>query len=229
MKKKYNTEEERKEAHRIASLKYANKNKDKQAVILKKFIKNNPEYKKNYNEKNKIKIQENKKQYNIKNYDKNKKDKQLWYQKNKERVKEKVKTYRLINKEYSKIYRENNKAKTKENKKKWDSDNKVIIKIKNGVYIKNRCAKDPLYKLSRNIRSLISSSIKQKFYKKKSKTQDILGCSFVNFKLHLEQQWSLPNNLDDNGLVWMNWDNYGHWDGIPKKLNMSWDIGKSVV
>jgi hypothetical protein len=73
---------------------------------------------------------------------------------------------------------------------------------------------DNLFRLIVNIRELIKKSLKRKSHKKTCKTQDILGCSFENFKLHLESKFQ----------TWMNWDNYGNpKDGIFE-LNKSWDI-----
>ena len=38
---------------------------------------------------------------------------------------------------------------------------------------------------------------------KKSRSYEILGCSFEDFKKHIESQWE----------DWMNWDNYGLYNG----------------
>ena len=58
---------------------------------------------------------------------------------------------------------------------------------------------------------MIYNAIRRKGYNKKSKTQDILGCSFEEFKIHLESKFE----------SWMNWDNYGKYNG---ELNFGWDI-----
>ena len=44
-----------------------------------------------------------------------------------------------------------------------------------------------------------------------SRTEDILECSFEEFKLYLESKFE----------PWMNWSNYGVYDGL---LNSGWDI-----
>ena len=46
---------------------------------------------------------------------------------------------------------------------------------------------------------------------KKYKTENILGCSFSDFKIHLESKFE----------SWMTWDNYGLYNG---ELNYCWDI-----
>ena len=47
--------------------------------------------------------------------------------------------------------------------------------------------------------------------KKNYKTELILGCSFEEFKLHLESLWQ----------PWMNWDNYGKYNGTE---GYGWDL-----
>lgn len=88
-------------------------------------------------------------------------------------------------------------------------------------YVKNRKCIDILFGLSIRIRTLIGNSFTRNGYKKTSKTQEILGCSFEEFKIHLEKQWSSPNNLTENGQVWMTWENKGLYNGT---INYGWDI-----
>ncbi len=66
---------------------------------------------------------------------------------------------------------------------------------------------DPLFKLTGNIRTLISKTIREFGVSKKSKSYIILGCSFEEFKIYLEKQFI-------NG---MTWDNYGEWHLDHKK------------
>ena len=73
---------------------------------------------------------------------------------------------------------------------------------------------DPLYKLTHNLRGLVYSALKDNGFKKLTKTEIILGCSFNEFKQHIE------NQFED----WMNWDNYGNpKDGLFEP-NKTWDI-----
>jgi hypothetical protein len=74
-------------------------------------------------------------------------------------------------------------------------------------YYKRR-KEDPIFKLKCNIRSRISTSLLQK----NKHTEQILGCSFEDFRVHLESQFE----------SWMSWDNYGGQNiDAP---NIRWDI-----
>jgi hypothetical protein len=119
-----------------------------------------------------------------------------------------------ICKSCKKEYRENNIEKLKEyyqkNKEKTRDRKRLYMK----EYNKERRRTNPLFKLRINISCLINDSIKLRKHRKNTKTQFILGCSFEEFKLHLESQFQ----------PWMNWDNYGNpKDGILE-FNKSWDI-----
>jgi len=84
-------------------------------------------------------------------------------------------------------------------------------------YQKNKRENDHLYKLKQNMRSSILSSFKNYLNGSciKSKcTEDILCCSFEEFKLHLESKFE----------SWMTWNNRGYpKDGIFE-FNKTWDI-----
>ena len=116
-----------------------------------------------------------------------------YYQNNKEKIKE----HRQKNQEKIKEYYQANKDKIKEHQKEYQKNNRHI----QNQYIKERKAIDPLYKLTRDMRSLIAISIKNNGYTKRSKTYEILGCSYEQFKAHIEQQFTEG----------MNWDNHGKW------------------
>lgn len=68
-------------------------------------------------------------------------------------------------------------------------------------YYKNRKKEDILYRLSTTIRSMISSYIKSCGIKKSKKSEEIIGCKFTDFKIHLESKF-----VDG-----MTWENYGLW------------------
>jgi hypothetical protein len=65
----------------------------------------------------------------------------------------------------------------------------------------NRRQNDPLFRLSINIRRLISLSISNYKYTKKSKTHAILGCSYKELHSHIESKFR-------DG---MSWENRSKW------------------
>jgi hypothetical protein len=184
----------------------------------------------NKNEKYKFGVTSNCKQcvkkYSEK-YRKNNKEKiKESNKKNSERLKEYQKEYYKNNtnnvKQNQKKYRENNKDKIKEQNKKWRQNNKEKLnekmkdyyknnKEKINEYIKKKKQVNELFKLTNNIRSLIYSAFKNKGYKKNTKTNNIIGCSFEELKNHLESQFK----------PWMSWENYALYNG---ELNYGWDI-----
>tara|TARA_R110000782_G_C14565636_1_gene386720 strand:+ start:48 stop:611 length:564 start_codon:yes stop_codon:yes gene_type:complete len=99
--------------------------------------------------------------------------------------------------EYSKKYRKNNKEQIKEKRIINYPRTRNLVNI----YINKRREKDFLFKLNGNVRCLIRNSIKKRGYTKKSKSYKILGCTFEEFKEHLERQFTEG----------MTWKNQGKW------------------
>jgi hypothetical protein len=114
---------------------------------------------------------------------------------------EKKKKYYELNKDNRKKYFYINKEKRAEYHKEYYKKNKEKIIIYTIEYAKNRINNDSLFKLSSNIRTLIYSKFKNNGYTKNSKTNNILGCTFQEFKIHLENQFTEG----------MNWSNQGLW------------------
>jgi hypothetical protein len=85
--------------------------------------------------------------------------------------------------------------------KKYRQNNKPLLREKNKIYHKKRLEVDELYKLKVSTRNLIRKSLTKKGYVKSSRTYEILGCSYEDFKLHLENLF-LPG---------MSWDNRKYW------------------
>jgi hypothetical protein len=157
---------------------------------------------KEYKENNKELVKEQKR----KNYHKNKDNEifKLKVKKNREDNKE-------YQKEYYKKYREDNKEYLDSYKKEYYINNKEKI-ISNVIkYKNNRKIHDVTFKLSISIRRTINNSIYRNGYKKTSKTYEILGCTFEEFKAHLECKFE----------DWMNWENKGLYNG---EFSFGWDI-----
>jgi len=155
------------------------------------------EYNKEYVKKNVDKIKEYHKEY--------RKD---YYQNNVDKIKE-------YQKEWSKENYQNNAEKLKNRRKEYYYNNKEKTLLTNNTYRNKRKQSDPLFKLSTNLRTMIGGAIKKNGYKKLSKTELILGCSFDFLKQHFESQFQ----------TWMTWDNYGLYNG---QLNYGWDIDHIV-
>jgi hypothetical protein len=165
-------------------------------------------------EKQQIQSQESQHKYYMKNCEIIKVKKKKYYNDNRETEIKRKSEYQKKNKEkvneYNRKYRETEKYKL------WKINNKEKNRINDKLSENNRLKHNALYKLKHNIRSLIRNSFKNKEFNKKSKTTDILGCSFEEFKLHLESKFE----------SWMNWDNRGLYNGTP---NYGWDIDHIIA
>jgi len=67
-------------------------------------------------------------------------------------------------------------------------------------YEKYKRSTDEVYKLKAHIRSTMFSSFYRKGFKKDSKTEKILGCSFLEFKAHIEGLLPKGKTLKDLGM-----------------------------
>ncbi|MDD4242722.1 MAG: hypothetical protein PHG08_00280 [Bacilli bacterium] len=166
------------------------KNLDKRREYDKKRYKENP---KKYNDRsskyyynNKEEILSKQKIYNENNSEKKKERDKKYYRNNIERITNLNKDYKNNHKEYYKEYLIM-----------WREKHKIHISIRQKICRIN----DPLFKLKGNIRSLIGGSIRKGGYKKSSQTAAILGCTFEEFKLHIEKQFKEG----------MSWDNRELW------------------
>ena len=204
---------------------YKNKqNKDGYSGKCKECTK---DYVKKYREENLDLVKERVNKYRENNKEKSKEYSKLWREENKEYKKEKDKEYRegpnreMILKNKREYYLKN-KERFQISSKKWREENKEYKKEKDKEYNKNNKVKrnerhykrynnDPIYCISHIIRGLIQKSFINNKYNKDSKTQEILGCSFEEFKLYLESKFE----------PWMTWENRGLYNG---ELNYGWDI-----
>lgn len=128
-------------------------------------------------------------------------------------------------KKSDKVYREENREKETERMREWRKNNPEKAKksylnhrVKNinrlrkeALEKQKKNRKDPIYKLKESIRNNIRKSMIRKGVNKTSKTTQILGCSFEEFRLHIESQWE----------KWMSWDNRGLYNG---EFNYGWDL-----
>ena len=163
------------------------------------------------NELNKDELSRKRKEKYNENSEKLKEKRREYYAKNKEKELTRSKKYNENNRDEilikKKEYRDLNKDLINNKKKEWNSNNRDKI----NEYVRNKRNTDEIFKLTSNCRSLIRKAIKRNGYTKKTKTHDILGCSYDEFKTYLESKFE----------SWMNWDNKGLYNG---ELNHGWDI-----
>lgn len=171
--------------------------------------------------------------FTLENFSKQEKSKDGYRTMCKECVKEYNLQWREKNKDYKKDYTIKNLDRIKKNNKEYYKKNKPVIKLKKQIYFAENKDKinetrrkyydkvlknNDLFKASQAIRDSIRKRFKSKNFIKKQKTQDILGCSFEEFKKHIESLWE----------PWMNWDNYGNpKDGVYEP-NKTWDLDHVV-
>jgi hypothetical protein len=105
--------------------------------------------------------------------------------------------------EYSRVYRIENSDKIKE----YKEENKDYLKEYNTKYWSIRMKSDELFRFKSIMRKNINSLIKNK----SKSTQEIIGCSFKELKVHLESKFE----------DWMSWENYGLFNGY---YDFGWDI-----
>lgn len=168
------------------------------------YLKNKAQIKKKaqeYRDKNRDKVNESQKKYKETHRDLLREKQRKYYNENKEQLNEKHKDYMIdYNKKYyndnkddliikKRIYQKENADRIKEYRKVYESENKDYIRERHTKYLrtytKSRKENDPIFKMSIQVRGLISGSFKRKGYTKKSRTYEILGTDFETFYKHL--------------------------------------------
>lgn len=175
---------------------YREKNSDHLSEYRKNNRESKLEYNKKYREENKEKIREYRKVYRRENI---------------EYITQKDREYKKLNPDKFKKYREEYYEKNKDKYQDSYKNNKNEVLERQRLYQNERRRLDPLYKISKNIRTSIYQSLTKNGYSKKSKTYKIIGCTFLEFKNYIESKFE----------PWMNWENYGKYNGNP---NFGWDI-----
>jgi hypothetical protein len=121
--------------------------------------------------------------YDRKNYSKE------YYLKNKERLKP-----------IRELWKQNNKQKQSELSKNWYEKNKIEKLKKNAINEKYQMIHNPIYRLTKNLRTRIPNALNGKI--KYKGTIQLLGCTISQLKKYLEKQFTDK----------MNWENYGtYW------------------
>jgi len=106
------------------------------------------------------------------------------------------------------------RAECKDCKKEYNKRTKDLARESSRKRARKKSKTDSLYRLSNNVRGLIHQAIKKNKNIKRKNTQTIVGCTWEEFKNHIESQFE----------SWMNWDNYGNVCGNYPEYNCSWDL-----
>jgi len=190
-------------------------NSEKVSSKKKEYYSNNKEKFKNWDSKNTNK-KEYKKEYTKKNKEVLKEKQKEYYINNKESISLKVKNYYLENKETiqerQKVYYLDNKAIIKEKSLLYKKNNSEKINETRRLWHKNKIESDPLYRIKCSIRNLINSAFERKFTKKSKRTIEIIGCSYTEFKIYIENKFILN----------MNWNNHGDYWELDHITPLSW-------
>lgn len=147
----------------------------------------------------------------LKNRNKKLKNSNSYYQFNRERIlqeknKDKIslynKTYKKEKTEeikiYNKNYRESHRDTISEQRKKYRLENHDKIR----EYTRNRLKTDPLFKLSKKLRNRIRDFLKDRPGWDIQKTEQYLGCSLEELKLHLQSKFSIDMTWENHGKIW---------------------------
>ncbi len=130
-----------------------------------------------------------------------KKSSSKYREKNRQKLRDYNKEYKSLNKEKVSDY---NKKWMKERYhiyKEWVSNNRERVNEIKRKHELNKKSNNEIYKLTRIVRNSIRSSIKSLNFKKKNKTEEIIGCSMEYFSIYIQSTFS-------DG---MTFENYGQW------------------
>lgn len=153
-------------------------------------------------------IREQKKVYNAEH----KEEQRAWHKEYAEKHKDRIAEYhKVYNKEHSeekkaymkkynsehkeelaekrKEYRKKNPEKVRETHRSYVRKNRERVRAYHKQYRREREEKDPLFKMSVNLRHLVANSLRRQGYTKKTRTAEIVGCDFDTLWEHLRQTW----------------------------------------
>lgn len=157
----------------------------------------NKEYSKNYYENNKERLLNLRKLRYINNKEKSSKQNKDYYFKNHDKELERKRKWRKDNPDYFKNKYQQNIIEDKKYSRDYRNSNLDKVRKKSREYHKKRKECDPLYRLIGNLRRRLNLSLKD--ISKSSKTLNLIGCSSIELRSHLQSLF-LPG---------MSWSNYG--------------------
>lgn len=101
--------------------------------------------------------------------------------------------------EHARARRVKHAARLNDQKREYVARNRAQVTNRQNEWAKKKLRSDPMFALKKRIRSLISNAFASVGCSKNQETQAILGCSFDEFKAHIERQF-LPG---------MSWERMG--------------------
>lgn len=193
-----------KESTREKKRLYREKNKEKQRIQKQIYRQNNKDRIKErtrlYEQNNKEKIAKRKKEYSKKNPEKTEQRRRKWVEQNKEKVCEYSRNYKQNNQdkelEYRKKNRDLNKEKARERYRNEVDKDPLPMRKKRHDYFQrtkkerskhliDKIKSNPIFRLQSRIRGTVGLAIRNKGFSKKSKTSQIVGCSYEELLEHL--------------------------------------------
>lgn len=144
-------------------------------------------------------------EYRRQNPEKKRQQDRDYRDKNRDRIHKRKKEYwqrtRTEQLARKKEYREKNKDRARASIKRWESENKERVMAAKLMYEKKRRANDPIYAIKRRMRVAVSRFARLNGYEKSASTEAIIGCSWQEFRVHIERQF--PKG--------MSWENMSEW------------------
>ena len=110
---------------------------------------------------------------------------------------------RAIEQERQRAYRETEAGKEAALRgvRKWREANREAARAASKKAIKERSARDPIFRLRRNLQSRLGAALRNQNTTKDSTTMKLVGCTLQHLVSHLEEQFTEG----------MTWENYGEW------------------
>jgi hypothetical protein len=163
---------------------YWDKNKERRKKEFKEWYLENPNYSKEWREKNKEKINEQRRIYREKNKEKTNEQSRIYREKNKERLNEQ-----------SRIYREKNKEKINEKRREKRKENLEFFRLKERM----RFEENLHLRLIRNYRTRIKNYMRFNKISLGTGSLELVGLTSEDLKKYIESKFKEG----------MSWDNYG--------------------
>lgn len=132
------------------------------------------------------------KRYRIENAEKAHLSSKRYYEANKERIQERHRKNGIA-------YYYKHRERELERHRIYNKENRDKINERTRRYEKERRAKDPLFRLRKQLRTLVNSGLSRKGYKKNTKTEQLVGCSADELITHLLATYKATYGVEWDG------------------------------